>query len=260
MIKLFDCSERLIVDSSLLITKKNVLNKKLIIFDIDGTLLYSNKIDSQCFADTYEKVYESKFPTIDWSKFPHVTDDTIFKTAIQNHFQREATNEEMHDFQNEYVASIQMKREEQPHEFKEVPDARKAIEHLLGNEIYEVGIATGGWRRPAMVKLNHIGIPTANLHMSFADGNPTREDIINGVFQQTNSKEMTFEKVVYIGDATWDVKTTRNMNLPFIGVRREGDFDVLKKIGAQTIISDYKDFDLFLSAIESSETPKFVSQ
>jgi len=202
------------------------LKKKLIIFDIDGTLLYSNKIDSQCFADTYEKVYQSKFPTIDWSKYPHVTDDTIFKTVIQNHFQREASEEEMLYFQTEFV----------------------------------IGIATGGWRKPAMVKLNHIGIPTSDLHMSFADGNPTREDIINGVFEQTNAKKMSFEKVVYVGDAAWDVRTTRNMNLPFIGVRREGDFDVLKKLGAQTIISDYEDFDLFLSAIESSETPKFVSK
>ncbi len=239
-----------------LINKKNILKKKLIIFDIDGTLLYSNRIDSQCFADTYEKVYQSKFPSIDWSNYPHVTDDTIFRTVIQNHFQREATSDEMHYFQNEFVASIQVKREEQPHEFKEVPNARKTIEHLLENDVYEVGIATGGWRRPAMVKLNHIGIPTANLHMSFADGNPTREDIINGVFQQTNAKKMSFEKIVYVGDAAWDVKTTRNMNIPFIGIRREGDADFLKQFGAETVIKDYKDINLFLSSIETSEVPK----
>lgn len=233
-----------------------ILKKKLIIFDIDGTLLYSNRIDSQCFADTYEKVYQSKFPTIDWSKYPHVTDDTIFKTVIQDHFQREATSEEMHDFQNEFVASIKVKREEQPHEFKEVPNARKMIEHLLRNDIYEVGIATGGWRRPAIVKLNHIGIPTSDLHMSFADGNPTREDIINGVLLQTDAKEMSFEKIVYVGDAAWDVRTTRNMDIPFIGVRREGDADFLKQLGADTVIRDYKDINLFLSSIESSKVPK----
>ncbi|MFK7771307.1 MAG: HAD family hydrolase [Saprospiraceae bacterium] len=232
------------------------MKKKLIIFDIDGTLLYSNKIDSQCFANTYEKVYQSKFPTIDWSKFPHVTDDTIFKTVIQNHFQREATQEEMHQFQNEYVASLQSKRADQPHEFREVPNARKTIELLLEDDVYEVGIATGGWRRPAMVKLNHIGIPTSDLHMSFADGNPTREDIIKGVFQQTDAKQMSFEKIVYVGDAIWDVQTTRNMNIPFIGVRRAGDEHFLKQFGAETVIQDYRDIGLFMSSIESSKVPK----
>lgn len=235
--------------------KKQILKKKLIIFDIDGTLLYSNKIDSQCFADTYEKVYQSKFPTIDWSKYPHVTDDTIFKTVIQNHFQREATPEEMLHFQNEFVASIQLKRKEQPEEFKEVPNARKIIEHLLNNDVYEVGIATGGWRQPAMVKLNHIGIPTSDLFMSFADGNPTREDIIRGVFQQTDAKKMFFEKIVYVGDAIWDVRTTRNMNLPFIGVRRAGDEHFLKQFGAKTVIKNYKDIDLFMASIEQSTIP-----
>lgn len=232
------------------------MKKKLIIFDIDGTLLYSNKIDSQCFADTYEKVYQSKFPTIDWSKYPHVTDDTIFKTVIQNHFQREATTEEMHDFQNEYVTSIQVKREEQPNDFKEVPNARKIIEHLIENDVYEIGIATGGWRRPAMIKLNHVGIPTESLHMSFADGNPTREDIIRGVFQQTDAKQMSFEKIVYVGDAVWDVHTTRNLNIPFIGVRRAGDSNFLKQFGAETVIKDYRDIGLFLSSIETSKVPK----
>ena len=239
-----------------LLLKKNILKKKLIIFDIDGTLLYSNKIDSQCFADTYEKVYQSKFPSIDWTKYPHVTDDTIFKTVIQDHFQREDTKEEVHHFQNEYVASLQLKRAEQPHEFKEVPNARKIIEHLLGSDVYEVGIATGGWRRPAMVKLNHVGIPTEDLHMSFADGNPTRENIIEGVFQQTDAKKMSFEKIVYVGDAIWDVRTTRNMNLPFIGIRRTGDESFLKQFGAETVIKDYEDIDLFMDSIELSRVPK----
>jgi len=229
--------------------------KKLIIFDIDGTLLYSNKIDSQCFADTYEKVYAKPFPTIDWTKFPHVTDDTIFRTAILQHFKREASQQEMDIFKNEFVASIQAKRKSNPEEFKEVKNSRKTIELLTADSCYEVGIATGGWQQPAMVKLNHLNIPTNQLHMSFADGNPTREDIIRGVFKQTDALNVEFEKIVYVGDAPWDVSTTRNMNLPLIGVRREGDFEKLTTLGAQIIISDYKDYDAFLQAIEDAKVP-----
>lgn len=237
---------------------KKIMNKKLIIFDIDGTLLYSNKIDSQCFADTYKKVYKISFPTIDWSSYPHVTDDTIFKTVIKEHFQRNVEVDEMHCFQNEFVNLIQERRIAQPEAFKEVPHARKMIERLLADDSYEVGIATGGWKRPAFVKLNHIGIPMSQLHMSFADGNPTREDIIKGVFQQTDAQKMKFEKVVYVGDAPWDVKTTRNMNIPFIGIRRTGDVDVLRKLGAKTIINDYTNSELFLSAIDTAQPPKKV--
>lgn len=232
------------------------MNKKLIIFDIDGTLLYSNKIDSQCFADAYKHVYGNPLPSIDWSNYPHVTDDTIFKSVIQDQFKREVDLEEMEKFKDEFVMRIKHERVQQPEAFREVKNSRKTIELLLADSCYEVGIATGGWKRPASVKLKHIGIPTTHLHMSFADGNPTREDIINGVFEQTNNLNMTFEKIVYVGDAPWDVQTTRNMNLPFIGVRRKGDFDVLKNLGAQTIIPNYEDYDQFLSAIETAEPPQ----
>ena len=229
--------------------------KKLIIFDIDGTLLYSNRIDSQCFADTYEKVYHHPFPSIDWSNYPHVTDDTIFKTVIHEHFQREAGEDEIQEFKKQFVDSIQAKRKVVPHEFKEVKNSRKTIELLLQDTTFEVGIATGGWRLPAFVKLHHIGIPTDQLHMSFADGNPTREDIIQGVFRQTDNLNLKFNKIVYVGDAPWDVRTTRNMNIPFIGVRRERDFEKLEQLGAQTIIPDFADFDGFLEAIETAKIP-----
>ena len=33
------------------------MEKTLLIFDVDGTLVYSNRIDSQCFAATYEALY-----------------------------------------------------------------------------------------------------------------------------------------------------------------------------------------------------------
>ncbi|MEM6966252.1 MAG: HAD hydrolase-like protein [Bacteroidota bacterium] len=232
--------------------------KKLIIFDIDGTLLYSNKIDSQCFADTYQQIYNKVFPTIDWAEYPHVSDDTIFKTVIKDHFKRVPDESEMEQFKNAFVHLIQTKRKIRPQDFREVKNSRKTVELLLADSCYEVGIATGGWRQPAMVKLQHIKVPTDTLHMSFADGNPTREAIIQGVFEQTDALKLQFEKIVYVGDAPWDVRTTRNMNLPFVGVRREGDFDKLRKLGADTIIADYSNFDQFLEAIETAEVPRKV--
>ena len=84
--------------------------KTLVIFDIDGTLVYSNKIDSQCFAQTYQRIYGLEFPTIDWTKYPHVTDTTIFKTVIRQHFDRAAEAEEMVEFQHEYVALLELTR------------------------------------------------------------------------------------------------------------------------------------------------------
>ena len=232
------------------------MKKKLIIFDIDGTLLYSNKIDSQCYAQAYQMIYKEPFPTINWSKYLHVTDDTIFKTVIQEHFNRIPSLEEIDSYRDVFVDLIIEKRKSNPEFFLEVPNSRITIEQLLADDGYEVGIATGGWNKPAHVKLAHIGIPTEDIMIKCADGCPTREDIINHVLQQAAAKKLQFEKVVYVGDASWDVRTTRNLNMPFIGIRRKGDHEKLLKLGAQTVMTDYRSYDQFLEAVDNAQPPK----
>ena len=233
------------------------MKKTFIIFDIDGTLLYSNKIDSQCFADTYQKVYQTPFPSIDWLTFPHVSDDTIFKTAIQNHFEKEPSTEEMEFFKDEFVALLSEKRRTTPEEFKEVPFSKMTVEKLLQDENYSVGIGTGGWLKPARLKLEHIGIPHHQLFMGAADGNPTREDIINEVLSKAQ-KQFSIEEVVYVGDAIWDVQTTRNLNMKFIGIRRNGDHDFLTNLGATQVLSDFSNYEKFLFAVKNATPPKFL--
>ena len=152
--------------------------KTLVIFDIDGTLVHSDRLDSQCFADTYRMIYRRDFPSIDWRRYPHVTDTTIFDTVIQEHFQRPSDPEEVRLFQDEFVQRIVEKRVHEPHAFQEVPGARGTILKLMEHADYEVGIATGGWERPARVKLAHVRIPHERIRLRGADGLARRAIIL----------------------------------------------------------------------------------
>ena len=233
------------------------MKKNLLIFDIDGTLLYSNRIDSQCFAATYEKIYQRTFPTIDWTKFPHVTDDTIFKTAIQQHFARLPTREETEHFKNKFVDLLQAERQAHPYKFKAVPGAAVMINNLLKNANFVIGIGTGGWLKPARLKLQHIEIEPNSLLLGTADGKPTREDILNSVVNQAQ-KQFAISEVIYVGDAVWDVQTTRNLNIKFIGIRRKGDHHHLLNLGATQVLSNFLDYQKFLLAIKNAAPPKLL--
>ena len=133
--------------------------KTFLLFDIDGTLLFSESIDSQCFADSYAAIFGHTFPSIDWRKYPHVTDHVIFRTVFEAHHQRPATAAERAEFEAHYIDRLQKERWLQPHNFQEVPGAAQCWQQLLADERFVLGIATGGWRAPAQVKLSHVGIP-----------------------------------------------------------------------------------------------------
>ena len=234
------------------------MKKTLIIFDVDGTLVFSNRIDSQCFAKTYEAIYKKKFPSIDWRYFPHVTDHTILNAALQEHFGRRADPMEIDHFQDHFVGLLEKGRQEKPEEFLQVPHAKETIIKLLEDEQFAVGIGTGGWLRPACLKLKHVGIPVEPLYMSTADEKETREDITRDAIQQAEAVHGIFDKIVYVGDAVWDVKTTRNLSLNFIGIRRNGDRHILENEGAPIVLKDYTDQAAFKEAIRLAVPPKVI--
>lgn len=230
----------------------------LVIFDVDATLVYSNKLDSKCFATTYESIYGLPFPTIDWRKYPHVSDTTIFKAVIHEHFNRAATEKEETYFKQTFVANITKNRALRPNEFHQVPFAKRMIEQLLGDDRFIVGVATGGWKAPAIVKLNFVNIPANQLIITGADGKETREEILKETITIAQTQYENIERIVYVGDAIWDITTTRNMNLPLIGIRYKGDLDFFYERGVEVAFKDYENSAAFLGAIFSAKVPNVV--
>ncbi|MEM7105018.1 MAG: HAD hydrolase-like protein [Bacteroidota bacterium] len=231
------------------------MSKTLVIFDIDGTLLFSNKEDSRIFARAFRKEFGFEAHSIDWHEFPHVTDTTILEVMFKKQGVPFPSVERLEEFKDYYVEMLLHRRVQNPENFLQVEGAQAAVHSLVADDRYLVGIATGGFRKPAFVKLDHVGINTESLFMSFADGNHTREQIIEGVFRQVETQGEAVSRSVYIGDAIWDVRTTRNMDLPFIGIQKPGKHDMLYRAGAKHVISDYKDYQGFLNLIENATPP-----
>ncbi|GAB5554201.1 MAG: HAD hydrolase-like protein [Saprospiraceae bacterium] len=227
----------------------------LVIFDVDGTLVFSDRRDSQAFGQTYLEIYGKEFPSLDWNHFPHVTDHTIFGTAIRQQFDRSIRVGEIEAFQKQYLARLREKRVASPQHFKQVPGASEMVARLQSEARFGVAVATGGWKVPAEVKLDHIGIDPRELVLVGADNKTTREEILQSSIDQSQAVLPEINKVVYIGDAIWDVRTTRNMGLNFVGIRHRADVEVLKSQGASVVINNYLDQDHFLEMVESAKPP-----
>ncbi len=224
--------------------------KILILFDIDGTLLYSDKVDSRCFAASYGSIFGQPFPTIDWSRFPAVTDHVIFRTAFHAHFGRYPTAEERDRFEEHYLGALTQVRGKDPGISREVPGAVALWHRLAEDPNYTIGIATGGWQRPAAIKLAHVGIPPNPPYAAYANDMHRREDILQRAITLAQA-EHPIHRVVYVGDALWDLTTTRAMNIPFLGVRLAGDHATLQRHGARRVITNYQDQSAFFAHIHA---------
>jgi phosphoglycolate phosphatase-like HAD superfamily hydrolase len=230
-----------------------VVVKTFVLFDIDGTLLYSEKVDSRCFATSYQAIFGLPFPTIDWTKFAEVTDHVIFRTAFYDHFGCYPTEEERTTFEDHYLSGLAASREIQPEEFREVPGAAKLWHQLEAHDRYVPGIATGGWQRPAAIKLAHVGIPSTHPYAGYANGKFSRVDILNEAIELAEAVH-DIDQVIYVGDAVWDVTTTQKMGLPLIGVRRKGDYEALRRVGAKRIITDFNPPQAFFNHLKALHT------
>ncbi|MEM1217028.1 MAG: HAD hydrolase-like protein [Bacteroidota bacterium] len=226
-------------------------SKTFLLFDIDGTLLFSNAIDSRCFADSYEQVFGNAFPTIDWRQYPHVTDHVIFRTVFTQHFERKPTAAERDRFETHYLDQLNTKRLAQPERFREVPGAAHCWQQLAADPRFVLGIATGGWRAPAHVKLRHVGIPIPP-HAGYANNMERREDILQAAIDSARAAH-DIDRIVYFGDAVWDVTTTQNMGIPLIGIRRKGDTQLMTDLGVSHVFSDYLDQQAIHAAIANSQ-------
>ena len=229
---------------------------KLIIFDIDGTLVFSEGRDSRTFAETFHRHFGVPLPSLNWHDYPHMTDTTILQEAIRQQFQRDVQQDEFHAFQEAYTHGLAEKRAAQPHHYRLVPGAKAILAFLEEKPDVAIGIATGGWRAPQSLKLDHVALNHHHWFFHGADGHVQRESILQAAIDEALLHHAHFDHIVYIGDALWDVHTTRNMNLPFVGIRWRDDRHVLENVGAKRVLQDFRDQDAFWEAVLEAEAPE----
>jgi len=227
---------------------------KFAIFDIDGTLLDSNKVDAICYARSIVEEFEMESIDERWELYEHATDSGIFDEIFQRAFSREpsASETERHikrliDLLKEYCA---MDREL----FREIKGAGAMIKALKARPDWEIGIATGAWRESALFKLSAAGIDVDGVPIVTSSDTKTREDILNKCID--DSREFyganEFAKIVSIGDAIWDVKTARNLQISFIGIGTTGDTGTF---AGCTTAEDYSEPEQFMELLEKAEIP-----
>jgi hypothetical protein len=76
---------------------------RLVIFDIDGTLTETMKVDEECFVRSFKDVFGFTDIDTDWSHYPHTTDSGIFHDVFASRIGRSPAAQEVSRFRQHFV-------------------------------------------------------------------------------------------------------------------------------------------------------------
>lgn len=193
--------------------------KRLILFDIDGTLLLSGGAGKQAFNQVFWERYQIEDAWQDIHPDGR-TDPSLISELIERHFQRRPDSAEARALQEAYTRAL---AETLPlaERFRLMPGVIELLEYLAAQEGVLLGLATGNFEETAYLKLAH-----GNLRRYFQCGgfgsdshdriNLTRAALERGM--QMLGRKVEAEEVLLVGDSIHDVNAGRHLGLTTVAV------------------------------------------
>lgn len=182
------------------------------IFDIDGTLVESCGFDGACYVSAVRDVLGEIYIHDNWGKYEHVTDTSILRQIMAENKVQEGNR----------IEEVRMKFGKLIGQYLQNGGKCRAkegaiclIDKLLAAQSYEVGFATGGWGHTAKMKLRYAGFNLKNMILVSSDNSDERVEIMKKcLFALGNC----LDRIVYVGDAEWDMQAAKSLRWHFIGV------------------------------------------
>lgn len=228
---------------------------RLVLFDVDGTLTATSRIDNTCYARAFRRTFGREIPTTDWNRYSDVTDVGILHELLDDKRAEPVGPVEIDRFEDNYRRELQGAFIRRPAEFRSIPGARDALRRISESSTTRLALATGGMRQTALFKLGRAGIDGRRIPAAFANDGISRAEIARMAIRRA---DIETDDVVYVGDGVWDVKTSVELGMRFVGVVHESDVERLRAAGATTFVSDYADSNAFAMALDTATVPAQV--
>ena len=219
-----------------------------VIFDIDGTLTNTKRVEDKCFKKAFKETFNINIDRQKWEDINYVTDWGITEEIIQREMNRLPSPLEYLRMISNFMTNLSMERAYDETQFLEVAGAKSFFDHLNLIDEIQVGIATGSWEQSALFKLDLINLDVSGVSFSNSSFHKSREAITLDVVSQLRIKSGNPERIIYFGDGEWDFQSCKNLEIEFVGIDVEND-GKLRKIGAPFVFADYLNIKEILDKI-----------
>ncbi len=212
---------------------------KLVLFDIDGTLVHTGHAGTQAFTKTFATEFKTA-DGIEKMKFAGRTDVNLVREFF-GYSNIPATPENFQRFFERYVFWLdhilaQSQTRICPGVWELLRDLRSLSEPPI------IGLLTGNIRLGAEIKLRHFNLWEQFEFGGFADDHEERDLIAAAAHARSHrvlGKKLRGEEIVVVGDTPFDIRCGRAIGAKVLAVATGGaTLDELKKCQPDWVVED----------------------
>ena len=211
---------------------------KLLIFDIDGTLIDSVSGYHEVIINAMSGLGITEIDT-NFNRLKHHTDSYALKYNYENFFKKELPLDLLNDFEKLIVSYLKQQPKTIP-----IKGVSVALSQLEDSE-YAIAFATGSLPESAIYKMNSAGLPMESSLLATSKTSFSREGFVTDAIQKAKNfyKATDFEEIIAVGDGIWDLTTAQNLNLEFIGIGVKNKI-VMETNGMKHWFEDFSSFQV----------------
>ncbi len=203
--------------------------KRLAIFDIDGTLTDTASIHQAAFLEALHAFDFTRIDT-DWNGYEHHTDSWIFQKIHEANHRGAPSEQDIGRFNDELEAIFTKTIHRRP--VAQIAGAGSFV-RMLEKLSWTIAFATGSFLGPARIKLSACNISANDFILTSASECVTREEIVTAAITQARAAQGgdAFGTIVSFGDGPWDDTTARNLGVHFVGIGSGPKAEHLRALG-----------------------------
>jgi phosphoglycolate phosphatase-like HAD superfamily hydrolase len=225
--------------------------QRLLLFDIDGTLLSSGRGGLQAFVTALTEVFGTAGDVENY-RFEGKLDPLIVTELMRGvGFDDALIERRRMDAISRYLELLELHLAKAAPTLK--PGARELVEAVAASPRATVALLTGNVRRGARIKLGSAGIWHHFLFGAFGDDGPRRVDLGPVALQRAatvTGRTYSGRECVVIGDAHADVECGKAIGARVVAVATgRTSLDELAAAGADEALADFSDLARSLEAI-----------
>jgi phosphoglycolate phosphatase-like HAD superfamily hydrolase len=213
--------------------------RRLILFDIDGTLLRCGPQIRDLLGGALEEVFGTALPASTGS-FAGKTDPRIVLDLLRAAgIPRQRVEASFGSLQASYLRRLETGLDRS--RMRLLPGVREVLDGLSRRSDVVLGLLTGNWERGARIKLDRFGLNPYFPFGAFGDEVLDRDELPPIALErarQRTGRSFAAHEVLIVGDTVLDVQCARTHGIPVLAVATGGtDATRLARAGADWVVS-----------------------